>query len=61
MGEMAALPRGGVAGMVRFREEAPPAPGLGRLPGNLRIFPVLACLGSLSLVWPTYGSRLVEV
>jgi hypothetical protein len=34
MGEMAALPRGGVAGMVRFREEASPALGLERLPGS---------------------------
>jgi hypothetical protein len=34
MGEMAALPRGGVAGMVRFREEASPALELERLPGS---------------------------
>jgi hypothetical protein len=34
MGEMAALPRGGVAEMVRFREEASPALGLERLPGS---------------------------
>jgi hypothetical protein len=34
MGEMAALPRGGVADMVRFREEASPALGLERLPGS---------------------------
>ena len=39
MGEMAALPRGGVAGMVRFREEASPALGLERLPGSSRSRP----------------------